>query len=90
MKLVYIVTASAGEYDEYRTWNVKAFTTEKKASKFQKLAQEVSDRFDQIRNNSYYGEEYAELPNTVSDYDSQCELLWNNHVRYSVKKMELK
>ena len=40
---VYIVKGHTGQYEDYQTWNVKAFLSKKKAKKFKAKCQEFVD-----------------------------------------------
>lgn len=40
---VYIVKGSTGQYEDYQTWNAKAFLSKKKAKKFMAKCQEFCD-----------------------------------------------
>lgn len=73
MTKIFLVQASAGEYDSYTIWPIKAFYTESKANKFIKLILEASAEYDRIQVESQAM--YDEIDFSLSDeeIDAQYE-----------------
>jgi hypothetical protein len=73
---IYLVVGSTGEYDDYRTWTVKAFKNKEKAEEFKKACQDISD--------NYSKQSYFDLINPESELDSNFTMDYNG-VEYYVE-----
>lgn len=83
MSKIYIVQSSCGEYEDYRIWNEKAFTSKEKAEQYAKELDEkhnsrpsfITDEFIEA-----YNEVYDEIPD-FEEYNSDKETYFEWHKR---------
>jgi hypothetical protein len=66
MDKVYVVTGSSGSYDDYHTWNVRAFADPKEAEAYREKLQAINDAQQGVQAEWQERYEAADL-NTMPD-----------------------
>lgn len=93
MKIIYIVQGSSGQYDDYREWNVRAYTTDAAAEAHRQRAQQAANEVTKRRQ-----EIWDEYENDLSVFDRlnaatinphDPEMSWDTPLSYTVVSLEL-
>ena len=88
---IYMVQGSAGEYEDYRTWLVKAFVSEKSA---QDYSQKCAAEFRRIETEAkekgtfFYDWEYEKYNISPNIYDPKMDMGYSG-AQYDVVECEL-
>ena len=68
MSKIYVVISSSGEYEDYRTWNEKAFANKKKAEEYAKELDKQHNERPSFVTDAFI-ENYDECYNNLPDWE---------------------